>query len=128
MQPTLGLRVLQGPIARQGRRNTMSKRVFISYATEDELYRRFLVGLARSDNSPVEFVDMYAKEPWNDTWKDRCRTKIKGCDAVVALIGAHSMSADGARWEMQCADEEHIPMLGVYVHPDHKEPLPPEIE
>ena len=103
------------------------KRIFISFAIEDERARDFLVGQARNENSPIDFTDMSAKEPWSDSWKTRCRTRIKGCDGVVALLSKRSMNADGARWEMKCASEENIPMLGVHIYKDNKGAIPPEL-
>jgi len=58
---------------------------------------------------------MSVKEPWLTDWKTRCRAKIKGCDGVIALLSRDTPRASGALWEMQCADEERIPMIGVYV-------------
>jgi len=104
-----------------------NKRVFISFAIEDEYARDFLVGQARNVNSPFDFVDMSVKEPWSDSWKTQCRTRIKGCNGVIALISKNTMKADGARWEMKCANEEGIPMLGVHIQKDDKGTLPPEL-
>jgi MTH538 TIR-like domain (DUF1863) len=104
-----------------------NKRIFISFAIEDERARDFLVGQARNDNSPFDFTDMSAKEPWSDSWKTRCRTRIRGCDGVVALISKKTMNADGARWEMKCANEERVAMLGVHIHKDDKGAVPPEL-
>ena len=44
-----------------------------------------------------------------------CRTKIKGCDGVIVLISKHLKTASGAIWEIKCAKEERIPILGVYM-------------
>jgi hypothetical protein len=104
-----------------------NKRVFISFAIEDEYARDFLVGQARNVNSPFDFVDMSVKEPWSDSWKTQCRTRIKGCNGVIALISKNTMKADGARWEMKCANEEGIPMLGVHIQKDDKGTIPPEL-
>ncbi len=105
----------------------MSKRVFISFAIEDETARDFLVGQARNKNSPFEFTDMSVKEPWDTDWKKRCRSRIKGCDGVVALISKNTDKATGARWEMRCADEEDVPMLGVHIYKDNKGTVPSEL-
>lgn len=105
-----------------------NKRVFISFAIEDERARDFLVGQAKNENSPFDFTDMSVKEPWSDSWKTRCRTRIKGCDGVVALISKKTMNADGARWEMKCANEENVPMLGVHIYKDDKGEIPPELK
>ncbi len=40
------------------------KRIFISFAMEDKTLRDFLVGQAKNEKSPFEFVDMSVKKPW----------------------------------------------------------------
>lgn len=106
----------------------MAKRIFISFAIEDEYAKDFLVGQSKNSKSPFEFVDMSVKEPWDDSWKTRCRTKIKGCDGVIALISKKTRNADGARWEMNCAGEEGIPMIGVHINKDDKGAIPTELD
>ena len=105
-----------------------NKRIFISFAVEDTKYRDFLVGQSRNNQSPFEFFDMSVKEPWDDSWKTRCRTKIKGCDGFIALISKNTYRADGARWEILCADQEQVPIMGIYCNSDDKPSLiPPEM-
>lgn len=93
----------------------MAKRIFTSFAIEDERMRDLFVGQARAERVPYGLVDMSAKQPWSDSWKTRCRTKIKGCDGVVVLVTKNLKQADGARWEIKCAKEERIPIVGVYI-------------
>ena len=93
----------------------MAKRIFTSFAIEDSTTRDLFVGQARNKKVPYDLVDMSVKEPWSDSWKTRCRTKIKGCDGVVVLITKHLKKADGAIWEIKCAKEEGIPILGIYM-------------
>ncbi|MEA2691023.1 MAG: hypothetical protein QOJ16_410 [Acidobacteriota bacterium] len=102
-------------------------RIFISFAAEDSWARDFLVGQARNEKSPFEFVDLSVKEPWDDSWKERCRTKIKGCDGLIAMISKKTYTASGARWEMKCAEEEDIPRLGIFIDSDDKGIVPPEL-
>jgi hypothetical protein len=102
-------------------------RIFIAFAAEDANARTLLVGQARHEDSPFEFVDMSVKEPWDEQWKTRCRTKIKGCDGVIALLSRKTMQADGARWEMKCAKQENVPMIGVHIYKDAKGEVPPEL-
>jgi len=104
-----------------------NKRVFISFAAEDSSARDFLVGQAKNKETPFEFVDMSVKEPWDEKWKTQCRTKIKGCDGVIALLSKKTYNAEGARWEMNCANEEKKPLLGVHIHKDDKGAIPPEL-
>jgi len=105
----------------------MSKRIFISFAIEDEYARDFLVGQSKNAKSPFDFTDMSVKEPWSSEWKTKCRTKIKGCDGVIALISKKTSKADGALWEMKCAKDENIPMLGVHIQKDDKGAVPQEL-
>jgi hypothetical protein len=93
----------------------MAKRIFTSFAIEDERMRDLFVGQARKENVPYELVDMSVKEPWSDSWKTRCRSRIKGCNGVVVLITEHLKQADGAIWEIKCAKEENIPLIAVYI-------------
>jgi hypothetical protein len=84
-------------------------RIFITFAIEDSWARDFLVGQARNEDSPFEFVDMSVKEPWDTNWKARCRAKMRRCDGVIALLSRNTMRAEGALWEMKCASERVSP-------------------
>lgn len=95
------------------------KRIFISFAKEDSNLRDLLVGQARNNNSPFEFVDMSVKQAWDSAWKTNCRRKIKGCDGVIALITKNTKIADGELWEIKCAKEEGIPCLGIWGNDNH---------
>jgi hypothetical protein len=107
----------------------MPKRVFISFAIEDERSRDFLVGQARNENSPFEFVDMSVKEPWSDSWRDRCRTRIKGCDGVIALVSKNTTAASGQLFEVRCAKEENKRVRGIYISTtDRPSSLPVEFD
>jgi hypothetical protein len=102
-------------------------RVFTSFAVEDSYARDFLVGQARNAQTPFEFMDMSVKEPFDESWKSRCRSIIRGCDGVIALLSKNTMAASGARWEMWCARDERIPIIGVHISKDDKGPVPPEL-
>ncbi len=94
----------------------MAKRIFTSFAIEDKTERDLFVGQAKNQAVPYELVDMSVKEPWNSSWKTKCRTRIKGCDGVIVLITKNLKNADGAIWEIKCAEEERIPILGIYLN------------
>lgn len=98
----------------------MAKRIFISFAIEDAYYRDFLVGQARNKKSPFEFTDMSVKEPWSNSWKTNCRTRIKGCDGVIAIVTKNSKKADGQLWEVKCAKEEYKRVRGIYATQDDR--------
>jgi len=100
-----------------------AKRVFIAFAVPDKKYRDFLVGHARNPKTPFDFIDLSAKEPWDANWKTNCRTRVKGCDGVIALISKNTASADGELWEIQCAYEEGVPTMLMWIN-DERPRLP----
>lgn len=102
------------------------KRIFISFAIEDQKYQRLLSGQRLHSRSRFEFVDMTAKEAWDSKWKTNCRTRIRGCDGVIALISKNTNSADGALWEIRCAQEENLPLLAIYCSRDNRPSFVPD--
>lgn len=90
------------------------RRIFVSFAAEDVRLRDLLKGQARNQKSPFEYIDMSVKTPWDYQWKTNCRTKIKGCDGMIAIITKNSKNADGQIWEIKCAKDEGIPVIAIY--------------
>jgi hypothetical protein len=101
------------------------KRIFVSFAMEDRTYRDLLRGQARLGGSPIEYADFSVRRAWDSSWKTQCRARIKGCDGVIALLSNQVRQADGARWEIRCAVEEGVPIVGVHVGADRY--VPPEL-
>ena len=104
------------------------KKVFISFAMEDEKYRDFLKGQAKNDKSPFDFIDMSVKEPYASQWKKKCRTKIKRCELLIVLLSKHTLTSQGAKWEIKCAKEEDIPVVGMYIKQNENCGIPPELK
>jgi hypothetical protein len=104
------------------------KRVFISFAIEDIEYRDHLVRQARDKRSPFDFVDMSVKKKWRESeWQKRCRTKIKRCHGMIALLSKNTHKAGGARWEIKCAREEGVSVAGMYIFKNEKCSIPLEL-
>lgn len=113
---------------KKSNRKSYRKRIFISFAIEDEIYRNHLVNQARSEKSPFDFVDMSVKQPWNEEeWKKRCRIKIKRCDGMIVLLSKNTWHSSGARWEIKCAKEEGIPVIGMHIKKNDQGAIPPEL-
>lgn len=104
-----------------------NNRVFTSFAIEDANLRDLLVGQGRNQSTPFAFVDMSAKEAWDEKWKTNCRTKIRGCDGVIGIITHKTRNADGQLWELKCAYEEGIPVFLMYGNGDRPAYLPEPI-
>ncbi|MEK5060522.1 hypothetical protein [Paenibacillus sp. FSL H7-0326] len=70
---------------------------------------------------------MSAKQPWDNSWKTNCRTRIKGCDGVIALLSKNTALASGALWEIKCAVDEGVPIIGMHIQKDTVYALPKEL-
>lgn len=92
-----------------------NNRVFIAFAIEDVRSRDLFVGQARNERTPFEFVDMSVKNPWDEEWKRQCRSRIRGCGGLIALVSQNTRNATGQIWEIETAKEERIPVMGVYI-------------
>jgi MTH538 TIR-like domain (DUF1863) len=104
------------------------KRVFISFAIEDVDYRNYLIEQARKKHSPFEFIDMSVKQAWEESeWQKKCRTKIKRCHGVIVLLSSNTYHSSGLRWEIKCAKEENIPIIGIHIKKNKKRAIPPEL-
>ena len=52
------------------------KRVFVSFAIEDEQYRDYLIKQAKKEHSPFSFIDMSVKRAWEESeWKKKVQHK-----------------------------------------------------
>lgn len=110
------------------RSSESKKKIFVSFAIEDKKYRDFLVAQAKNERSPFTFVDMSVKEPWTQKiWKDKCREKIQKCDGMIVLLSKNTWHSSGARWEVKCAKEERVPVIGMHVKKGDKGAKPPEL-
>ena len=106
-----------------------NKRIFISFAMKDEVYRGYLAEQAEDENSPFDFVDMSVKKPWpENVWKEKCREKIKKCNGVIVLLSKNTWNSKGARWEIKCAKEENIPVVGMHIKKHQISSIPPELK
>ncbi|MBF2355991.1 TIR domain-containing protein [Listeria seeligeri] len=97
-----------------------NKRIFTSFAMEDKVLRDFLVGQSKNDKSSFEFTDMSVKQPWDDSWKTQCRTRVKGCDGMIVIFTKNTKNASGQLWEIKCAKDENIPVLAIWGRSDGK--------
>lgn len=112
-----------------GKEQDERRRIFISFAIEDSIYRDYLVKQARNERSPFEFIDMSVKEQYKQNeWQARCRTKIKRCHGMIVLLSKNTYYSSGARWEIKCAREEGIPVIGMRVKKNEKGTIPPELK
>lgn len=96
------------------------KVIFIAFAIEDETQRDFLKGQPLHPRAPYEFIDMSVKEPYDNNWKDRVRTRIKRSDGVLVLVSKSSLTSSGQKWEIACAKEEKKRIRGIWAYTDDR--------
>jgi len=97
-----------------------SKTVFIAFAKEDETTRNLFTGQRVHPDTPFEFTDMSVKEPYSSEWKTRVRTRIRRSDGVIALISSSTPKATGQLWEISCAVEEGVPVIGIWIEDGYR--------
>lgn len=90
------------------------KTVFVAFSMKDVACRDLLKGQSLRTDTPFEYIDMSVKEPYDKGWKDRVRTRTKRSDGVIALVRKNSLISSGQRWEIACAEEEHVPLRGFW--------------
>ena len=90
------------------------KQVFLRFAAEDRPFRDMFVGQAAAERVPFGFTEMSVKKEWDPQWRVQCRYRIQSCNAFIALITGKLENSMGAMWEIRCADELRVPILGVY--------------
>ena len=113
---------------RANRTANTNKRVFVSFAIEDKKYRDFLVSQAKNERTPFSFIDMSVKEPWTQSiWKRKCRKKIQNCDGMIVLLSKNTWHSGGSRWEIKCAVQEDIPVVGMHIKQQNRGAIPPEL-
>lgn len=93
----------------------MKKRIFVSFAMEDETLKQLFCGQAKNAKVPYEFIDMSVKQPWDSSWKTNCKLRIKSCDAMIVLVSENTENADGAIWEINCAKDLGLKIRGIYI-------------
>lgn len=92
------------------------KIIFVAFAIEDARIRDMIKGQSLHTRSPFEYVDMSVKEPYDENWKMRVRTRIRRSDGVLAIVSKNSLTSSGQKWEIQCANEERCKVRGIWAY------------
>ena len=97
---------------------------FTSFAAEDANMRDLFVGQSRHPGTPWEITDYSLHEPFTEKWKTQTRPRIARSKVLVVLIGSTTYRAEGALWEIKCAHEEGVPVVGVWISKFYRGPAP----
>ncbi|MDP4173779.1 MAG: TIR domain-containing protein [Bacteroidota bacterium] len=102
-------------------------KIYISYANRDIVYSEFIKKQDLNTKIHFKFLDMSNKKPWDEKWRAECSDRINQCKGVIALISNNTDAATGAKWEIDCAKKSNKPIIGVRIHKDEPENIPPEL-
>jgi hypothetical protein len=95
------------------------KRAYISFDYDnDSDLKIMLVGQAKHSDTPFDIADMSIKEAILSNWKEKARTRIRGCDVVIVICGEYTSSATGVAAELTIAQEERVPYFLLWGRPD----------
>ncbi len=82
------------------------KRAYISFDYDnDSDLKVLLVGQSNHPDTDFAIADWSIKEAISYGWKDKARTRIKGCDVVIVICGEYTNTATGVSAELQIAQE-----------------------
>ena len=88
-----------------------TNKIFISFALKDAALRDTLIEQVNNENTPYSLEYLPTKASWDPSWKEECRSMVTECDGVIALITNNILRADGQRWEIECANNDRVPVL-----------------
>ncbi|MEP7198039.1 MAG: TIR domain-containing protein [Saprospiraceae bacterium] len=52
---------------------------------------------------------------------------MKSWGALIALLSYNTWHVGGVRWEIKCAKEERVPVIGLHTYKKNKAAIPPEL-
>ena len=82
------------------------KRAFISFDFDnDKDLRDNLVAQSRHPESPFSVVDCSLREPYDERWRQKVRTIIRGADLTIVICGEHTHKAKGVAAELSICRE-----------------------
>ncbi len=93
--------------------------VYVSSATSDLKYRDMLVyGRHRWElytNGSLDFTTCDRNNLEVEQWKQKVEEKITHADGVMMLVSENTIKDENALWQIDCALENKIPIVGVDV-------------
>jgi hypothetical protein len=99
-------------------------RAFVSFQTEDQWARDFVVGQVKNDLNDVEFTDYSLHEPFDEKWKANCRARMALTKGTIVLVGEHTYQSDPVLWEIAETSRQSHYMFGIQINKDKTHPIP----
>jgi len=90
-------------------------RLFVACAPQDLKFSELIVAKARADRLPLVFDGFGEGRVDEIGWQLECRRRIRSARAVVVLVSPHTRESPRALWQVVCARELGLPVVGVTV-------------
>lgn len=82
------------------------RRAFISFDFHNDMdLRDNLVAQSQRPESPFSVVDCSLREPYDERWRQKVRTIIRGADLTIVICGEHTHNARGVAAELSISRE-----------------------
>lgn len=92
-------------------------RAFISFDFDhNETEKNLFVGQSKNSKTPFSIQDWSSKTSLvQKEWEEIIKNKINKCNMVIVLVGKYMASATGVKKEIKMANDNDVPIFGVYV-------------
>ncbi|PHE86321.1 hypothetical protein COF80_12730 [Bacillus toyonensis] len=92
-------------------------RAFISFDFDhNDTEKKLFVGQSKNSKTSFSIQDWSAKSSMpQDKWEAIVEEKIKKTNMVIVLVGRFMASATGVKKEIKMANDNNVPVFGVYV-------------
>ena len=92
-------------------------RAFISFDFDhDKTEKTLFIGQSKNSNTPFSIEDWSSKTDLpQDEWEKIIKEKINKCNMLIVLSGKTMASATGVVKEIKMAEDQDVPIFGVYV-------------
>jgi len=56
------------------------------------------------------------------------KNQVMRWNGMIVLLSKNTWHSSGTRWEIKCAKEERIPVIGMHIQKNSKGTIPPELK
>lgn len=98
-------------------------RAFVSFDFDHDSGSKVLfAGQSKNSSTPFSIQDWSAKASMPQSeWEEIVQEKINKCNMLIVLVGRSMASANGVAKEIAMANNQNVPVFGVYVDGSGKE-------
>lgn len=94
---------------------TPSVRMFLACAPQDLKFAELITARARADQLPIAFDTLGEGRTDEIGWQLECSRRIRGARVIVVLVSPHTRGSARVKWQVQCARELGLAVLGITV-------------